>query len=46
MEEALIVMQYVQTRPEQKYVRIVNNCPRTRADALYSLVTDWLELSQ
>ena len=42
-EMAEAVKSYVQTRPEQKYIRIVCNPPRTKSPILYSLCLGWIE---
>ncbi len=42
-EMALAVRDYVDTREEQKYVRIVSNKPRSKSHVIYSLVLGWIE---
>lgn len=40
---AIAVEAYVQTRTEQKYVRIVGNRPRSKAHVIYSLQSGWID---
>ena len=43
MEMAYAVRDYVETRPEQKRIRIVSNRPRSKSHVVYSLVPGWIE---
>jgi hypothetical protein len=40
------VIQYVKSRSEQQYVRVVYNKPKTQPLVLYSLMTAWIETSK
>jgi hypothetical protein len=42
-EMAYAVKAYVETRKEQKYIRIVCNKPRAKNHVIYSLVLGWID---
>lgn len=43
LEMANAVKAYVETRSEQKYIRIVSNKPRSKPHVIYSLVLGWID---
>lgn len=43
LEQAKKVEKYVESRSDQKYIRITTNKPRTKQHVLYSLELEWLK---
>ena len=42
MDQAMAVERYIESRGDQKYIRVVYNKPRSKHHVIYSLLTEWL----